>query len=270
MATMRALQNLNISLGMFGFPVKVYKGTDDPTDGIGFRQIHAACKTPINQVKRCVTCNVDVPTSELLKGYETNGAMLAFTDEEVKALKPEAAGTIKIDGYLSPEAVDPCYQGGYVYYLAPDRGDKQKADADTFATWRDALKGRWAVGKVVMYGREHVVAIRAVDRMLAMHFLRTHAEIRSLADVPGYNNIPETSKPEYAELMAQLVDAKAIRFDDVAIEQDSYVTAVKALIQSRVDGTAAPTPAAAGPATSGSDLMAMLKASVAAMSKEAV
>lgn len=266
---MRAVQNLQISLGMFGFPVKVYKATDDPGEGIGFRQLHKKCGNPINQVKRCQHCAEDVPSVDLLKGYEDQpGTFLKFTDEEIKALKPEAAGTIKIDGYVDGEAIDAAYQDGTVYFLSPDRGDKKKGEVDTFVTFREALAGRWAIGKVVMYGREHVVAIRSVDRMLAMHFIRTHAELRNVSDIPGYTDVPEQARPDYVEMMAQLVAAQRILVEDVVLESDSYTVAVQGLIDARRAGQAAPPAPEAKPVPTGVDLMAMLKASVAAVKEK--
>jgi DNA end-binding protein Ku len=261
MATMRSVLNLNINLGLFGFPVKVYKATNDPAEGIGFRQLHADCGTPINQVKRCSKCEKDVAASELLKGYEiAGGKFVTFTEEEIKALKPEAAGTIKIEGYLAADEIDHTYQDGTVYFLKPDG-----KDFTTFTTWREALAGRWAVGKVVMYGREHVVAIRAVDRLLSMHFLRAHSEIRNIADVPGYETVPETANAEHLELMSQLVDQRTISFDDVVIDKDAYVLAVQALIESRIAGLPAPEQVEFKAAvTPGANLLEMLKASLAA------
>jgi Ku protein len=249
---------------MFGFPVKVYKATDEPTEGVSFRQIHAACNHRVTQPKRCDHCNTTVSNSDVVKGVEHGDGFLTFTDDEIKALKPEAAGTIKIEGYLAADAIDPTYQDGAVYFIAPDRGDKKKADCDTYTTWRDALQGRWAVGRVVMSGREHVVALRAVDRLLTMHYIRTHAEIRSVHDVPGYVDVPETSKREYQELMAQLIDKSTIAFDDVAIEADSYVMAVQSLIEARRAGQPNPTQPEAAQVSTGVDLMAMLQASLAA------
>lgn len=260
MASMRSVLNLNINLGLFGFPVKVYKATNDPAEGVGFRQVHGECGTPINQVKRCSKCEKDVQMSDLVKGYEYGGTMLTFTEDEVKALRPEAAGTIKIEGYLAADEIDTAYQDGTVYFLKPDG-----KDFTTFTTWREALAGRWAVGRVVMYGRERVVAIRAVDRLLSMHYVRSHAEIRNIADVPGYDTVAEHAQADHLELMAQMIEQRTIEFDDVVIEKDAYFVAVSELIESRKAGLPAPSQAEFKPAsTPGVDLLAMLKASLAA------
>jgi len=263
MAGMRSLQSLDINLGMFGFSTKVYKAINDPTSGIEFRQIHDACQQPINYVKRCHTCSTDVEQSNILKGYEVApGNFLTFTDAEIKALRPEKLGVVAVDGYLPPDDVDSAYHDGTVYYLAPDG-----KDFTTFVTFREALQGRWAVGKVVMYGRERVCAIRAVEKMLVMHLLRTHAEIRDVADVPKYDKVPETANPQFVDMMGQLMTAKTLRFDDVVLEADSYVESVKQLIQARLEGQPMPEQPVAAAAPGGLDLMAALQASLAAAAK---
>lgn len=266
MAAMRSVANFSVNLGLFGFPVKVYKANNDPKEGVAFRQMHGACNHPINKVNRCHTCNVDVAYADLVKGVEVEGGnFVTFTEAEIKALKPEGNGAISIDGYLAEDDLDPAYLDGTVYLLSPDRGKNGKGDCASFVTWRDALVGRWAIGKAVLYGRERVVAIRATDRLLALHLLRTQDEIRDVADVPGYAAVPETSTEAHRALMTQLIDAQRIAIDDVVLESDAYADAVKALIASRVAGVAAPDVADAVVPSAGTDsLLQMLQASLAA------
>ncbi len=266
MAGMRSLQTLDISLGLFGFSTKVYKSIDDPADAVSFKQLHSTCREPITQVKRCNKCNVDVPYGDILKGYPTGpNTYLAFTEAEVKAIKPAAEGVIKIDGYVGADDIDTAFLSGVMYYLAPN--DKM---ATTFATFRDALNGRWALGKVVMYGREYVAAIRAVERILAMHFLRSTAEIRNPANVPAYDKIPEFATDEHIELMSQLIDNSLVNISDVMLESDTYADAVRSLVKARMDGMPDPMPAAAPSLPNTPDLMKMLKASLDKKKKEAV
>lgn len=263
MAGMRSIQNLDINLGLFGFPVKVYKAANDPAEGVSFRQIHGACSHPINLVKRCNACAVDVHSADLLKGYEVApGNFLTFTEDEIKGLRPERLGVLAIDGFVGIETVGDSYYDGSVYFLSP--GGK---DSTTFVTFRDALGPRMAIGKVVMYGRERVVTIRAAGKVLALHFLRTHAELRNADAVPGYDKLAEAANPAHLDLMGQLMDAKRVEFDDVVLESDSYADAVRALIASRVAGQPAPVQPEAPALAPVNDLAAMLKASLAAAGK---
>ena len=259
MAGMRSILTVDISLGLFGFPTSVYKGSNDPTGGIEFKSLHGECGTPINQIKRCAKCEKEVHQADLVKGFPHNGSFLQFTDAEVKALKPTAAGVCKISGYLAADEIDPCYIDGSVYFLKP--GGK---DDTTFTTWRDALNGRWGVGSLVMYGREHVVAIRKLDRVLAMHTVRTHAEIRNVADVPGYDKITEQATAEHLDMMDQLMSVNTIAFDDVVLESDSYVDAVKAMIAARAAGNPLPENAPVAAPAGGMNIMAAMRASIAA------
>ncbi len=187
------------------------------------------------------------------------GNFRAFTEDEIKALRPEKAGVLKVDGYMAADEIDTSYHNGTVYFLAP--GGK---DHTTFITFRDALGGRWAVGKVVLCGREQVVAIRAVEHVLSMHVVRAHNEIRNSLDVPSYDQIPDASKVDHVTLMAQLMDQSTLRLDDVAFDSDSSADAVKALIDARKAGQPNPAQADAAPVAQATDLMAMLKASLAA------
>jgi DNA end-binding protein Ku len=260
MAGMRSILSLDISLGLFGFPVKLYKAVNDPTEGIHFRQIHGACGTPINLVKRCASCNTDVQQGDLMKGFElAPNNFLLFSADEIAALRPETAGVLKIDGYADEDEIDEAYLTGTFYLLAP-----AGKDHTTFATFRDALGSRWALGKTVLYGKEQVVAIRAIDRVLSLHVIRNHNEIRNAYDVPSYSKIPEGSKADHVALMAQLMTQSTLRLDDVAFDSDSYAEAVKALVAARSAGLPNPSPAEVAPLTPSTDLMSMLKASLAA------
>ena len=257
---MRSVFTLDISLGLFGFPVKVYKATNDPSEGVKFRLIHGACKNPINLVKRCYSCNVDVSPSDLMKGYELgSGKFLAFSEDEIKGLKPEKSGVLALDGYMAEDEIDAAYLNGTTYFLSP--GGK---DTTTFTTFRVALGTRWAVGKVVLYGREQVVAIRAAANLLAMHVIRPNSELRTPVDVPSYEKVAATAKADHIEMMGKLMDASTLALDDVAFDSDSYADAVKALVAARLAGAPDPAPAADAPVAEASDLMAMLKASLAA------
>lgn len=261
---MRSVAKFTVNLGLFGFPVACYKADDEPTKGIGFNQIHSKCGSQINRPTVCRHCNEDVATADILKATDFNGVKVQVTDAELKALKPEAEGTCTLTGYMPADELDPSYIEGAVFFLAPDRGDKGKGDQTTYATFRDALKGRYAIGSVVMYGREHIVAIRAVGKVLSMHYVRSHAEVRASNDLPRFDEIPAQATGEYVEMMSQVIDKQMIGFADVAIDRDSYVAAVEALLTAKAAGAEAPAAPESKPAAAVVDLKAMLLASLAA------
>ena len=71
MAGMRSILNLDISLGLFGFPVKVYKAINDPNEGV---QLPPDSRRPARRPS--IWSNAARPatsmclTQDLMKGYE--------------------------------------------------------------------------------------------------------------------------------------------------------------------------------------------------------
>jgi DNA end-binding protein Ku len=84
--------------------------------------------------------------------------------------------------FADESAIDPMYVDR-TYYLAPDGG----VAADAFAVMREGMKGKIGVGKLALYGREYLVAVRPYDRGIAMHTLH-HAG--SAASMRSMNSIP--------------------------------------------------------------------------------
>ena len=53
------------------------------------------------------------------------------------------------------------------YYLAPDG----RMAADAFAVMREGMKGKVGIGKLALYGREYLVAVRPHERGIVMYTL---------------------------------------------------------------------------------------------------
>ena len=52
--------------------------------------------------------------------------------------------------------------------------------ADAFAVMREGMKGKVGIGKLALYGREYLVAVRPHERGIVMYTLHHAAEIRSI------------------------------------------------------------------------------------------
>src|SRR5207244_5621247 len=97
-------------------------------------------------------------------------------------------------------AIDPMYVDR-TYYLAPDGG----MAADAFAVMRYGMKGKVGVGKLALYGREYLVAVRPHERGIVMHTLHHAAEIRSIDVVEELGSVPTAVKPEEIKLAKQVI-----------------------------------------------------------------
>ncbi len=91
------------------------------------------------------------------------------------------------------------------YYLAPDG----PVAGDAFAVMRDGMEGKVGVGKLALYGREYLVAVRPHERGIVMHTLHHAAEIRGIDQVDELNSVTTKVKPE--EVQAGEADHRIVR-----------------------------------------------------------
>lgn len=59
----------HLRISLVSIPVQVFPATESSAS-ISFNQLHAVCQTRIQQKRWCPTCNVEVPYTDIVKGYE--------------------------------------------------------------------------------------------------------------------------------------------------------------------------------------------------------
>src|SRR6202140_5875959 len=117
------------------------------------------------------------------------------------------------------------------YYLAPDG----KMAADAFAVMREGMQGKVGIGKLALYGREYLVAVRPHERGIVMYTLHHAAEIRGIGTVEELNSVPSTVKPEEMKLAKQVIAT----FEgplDLADYKDEYREGLQGIIDAKVAG----------------------------------
>jgi DNA end-binding protein Ku len=58
-----------LRVSLVNIPIKVFPATES-SGTISFNQLHGQCQTRIQQKRWCPHCKREVPTSEIVKGYE--------------------------------------------------------------------------------------------------------------------------------------------------------------------------------------------------------
>src|SRR5689334_15818496 len=117
------------------------------------------------------------------------------------------------------------------YSLAPDGGPA----GDAFAVMRDGMKGKVGVGKLALYGREYLVAVKPHERGIVMYTLHHAAEIRGIEVVEELNSVPTKVKPEEIKLARQVIET----FDgplDLKTYKDEYREGLQAIIDAKISG----------------------------------
>jgi DNA end-binding protein Ku len=189
-----------LKISLVNIPIQVYPATEAAA-ALSFNQLHGECQTRIQQRKWCAKCGREVPNSEIVKGYEfERGRYVVLNDEDFDAVRPDSTRVIDLVQFADAGALDPMYVDR-TYYLAP-----QPVGADAFAVMRDGMKGKIGVGKLALYGREYLVAMRSLERGLVLHTLHHAAEIRSIEAIGDeLAAVPDVVDARQAKLARQLV-----------------------------------------------------------------
>jgi DNA end-binding protein Ku len=221
--------------------VKVFPATDASAT-ISFNQLHAECRTRIQQKRWCPSCQKDVPNTDLVKGFEfEKGRFVVMDDEDLAKVRVESTRVINLEKFTDDVDVDPIYLDR-PYYLAPDGPVAKEA----FAVIREGMKGKAGIGKVALYGREYLIKVQPRDRGLIMYTLRHASEIRSMDAIDELADMPDTVKPAEVALAQQVIGTfeGSIDFSDYC---DDYQEGLREIIDAKVAGREIVAPAVEEP-----------------------
>jgi DNA end-binding protein Ku len=219
-----------LKVSLVNIPVKVFPATESAA-AVSFNQLHAECQTRIQQKKWCPHCDREVPNSEIVKGYEfEKGRWVVVEDEDIQKVRVESTRVIDLVQFTDDTAIDPIYVDR-AYYLAPDGG----IAADAFAVMREGMAGKAGIGKLALYGREYLVAIRPQKKGLVMYTLHHDAEIRSIDTIEELGSLPAKVKPEEMKLAKQVISTfdSELNLKDYT---DEYKEGLRKIIDAKIAG----------------------------------
>jgi DNA end-binding protein Ku len=219
-----------LKISLVNIPVKVFPATESSAT-ISFNQLHGSCQTRIQQKRWCPHCSREVPISEIVKGYEfEKGRYVVLSDEDFDKVRPESTRVIDLVQFADDSAIDPIYVDR-AYYLAPDG----PMAADAFAVIREGMRGKVGVGKLALYGREYLVAVRPQQRGIVMYMLHHAAEIRSIDAVEELSTVSDSVKPEEMKLARQVIGTfeAPLNLQDY---RDEYREGLQRIIDAKIAG----------------------------------
>ncbi len=219
-----------LKISLVNIPVKVFPATDAGAT-LSFNQLHAECQTRIQQKRWCPHCQKEVPSSDLVKGYEfEKGRYVVIEDEDIEKVRVESTRVINLEKFTDDDAIDPIYLER-PYYLAPDGPVAKEA----FAVIREGMKGKAGIGKVALYGREYLIKVQPRERGLVMYTLRHAGEIRSMDAIDELTDMPETVKPEEVKLARQVIGTFEGEVDFRSYK-DEYQEGLREIIDAKIGG----------------------------------
>ena len=219
-----------LKVSLVTIPVKVFPATESAA-ALSFNQLHAECQTRIQLKKWCPTCDREVPNAEIVKGYEfEKGRYVVMTDEDIQKVRVESTRVIDLAQFTDVADIDPMYVDK-AYYLAPDG----PVAAQSFAVMREGMAGKAGIGKVALYGREYLVAVKPQKKGLVMYTLHHDAEIRNIDQIEELDSVPSKVKPEEMKLAKQVISTfeSELNLKDY---KDEYREGLRQIIDAKVAG----------------------------------
>lgn len=257
---MRAIWKGAVAFGLVNVPVRLYAATGEHE--VALHQVHREDGGRIRYRRTCSVCGEDVAYSDIAKGYETDdGQMVVLTDEDLADLPLATEREIEVLEFVPADQVDPILLAR-TYYLEPDR-----TAAKAYTLLREALSATdlMAVVKVALRQRESMGVLRVRGDVICLQTLLWPDEVRA-ADFPILD-APVSVRPQELAMASSLVESMVADFDPSAFE-DRYATALRSLIDAKIEaGTALTPPAPTTTAPTGGevvDLLAALQRSVEA------
>lgn len=219
-----------LKVSLVNIPVKVFPATESAAS-LSFNQLHGECQTRIQQKRWCPSCEREVANNELVKGYEfEKGRWVVISDEDIQKVRVESTRVINLVQFADDSEIDPIYVDRS-YYLAPDG----PMAAEAFAVMREGMAGKAGIGKVALYGREYLVAVRPQKKGLVMYTLHHDAEIRGIDQIDELNSVPTKVRPEEMKLARQVIatfDAE-LNLKDY---KDEYTEGLRKIIDAKIAG----------------------------------
>jgi DNA end-binding protein Ku len=204
----------------------------------------------------------EISHDELVKGYDLgDDRLVTVTTEELRALRPESTHTIELEEFVALRDIDPVsFDRTYLAAPQPHSG-AEKPYALLLHAMEEA--GRIGIGRFVLRTKEHLVALRPTEGVLALETLFYQDEVRAVADIPGLPVSAKTTERE-EKLALQLIETLTGEWSPERY-RDPFRERVLELIEAKAGTAITVEREPAEAATSRvSDLMEALKQSVEA------
>ena len=249
----RSIWNGTITFGLVNVPIKLYTATESKT--VSFSEVHVKDGAKIEHRRFCPKENKQVDYDDTVKGYEVSAdTYVVLEKDEIKAAAGDRGKVVHLDEFVSAEDIDPVFYEK-TYYA----GSREAEDA--YRLLHEALRksGRAGIGRFTFHDREYLVAVRALDDVIALHTLRFHDEVVEPDDLE-LDLGRAKPRPKEVQMAGRLVDSLEEDFNPEAYE-DSYREAVLDLIKRKGRGEEIDLAAQEEP-EQGDDLAAALQASL--------
>jgi DNA end-binding protein Ku len=217
----------HLTFGLVTIPVRLFSAARGET--ISFNLLHKDDHSRIRQVTYCQKEDKPISRSETVKGYEyEKDHYVVIEDEEIKKVAPKTARVMEILEFVKADQVDPIYLESS-YYVAPDEGG-EKAYALLFTALKES--GYYALAKVAMHNREHIIILRPGDKGIVSHTMFFQDEIRQVDEFRTDTSLVKDKELGMAKMLISSLEAD---FEPQKYH-DEYRANLQKLIEAKIEG----------------------------------
>ena len=201
-----------------------------------------------------------VEREHVVRGIELpEGDLVTVSDDELAAVAPERSRTIDIEEFVDLADIDPVFFEKS-YHVAPARrmGAEKPYELLLRAMQESRMVG---IGRFVLRTRPHLVAIRPLERTLALETLFFGDEVRSPDEFAVRPDVAISERE--VKTARQLIGAMATTWEPSA-HADAYREELLRLLRSKTPAVPAPADTMASPVAEIDGLMSALRSSVEA------
>jgi DNA end-binding protein Ku len=253
---MRAIWKGVVSFGLVTIPIKLFSATEQ--HDVSLRQVHATDGGRVRYRRVCEAEGVEIPYSEVAKGYELpDGQVVVLDDEDMEKLPIASGRNIDVQKFVPADQIDGLYLSKGYFLQADGPGAKP------YVLLREALQraGTVALVKVALRQREALALLRPYGEVLLLQTMLWPDEIRDPLELAPDQDI--TVRPQEMQMAESYIETLT---GDLDMDEftDDYAVALREVVDAKVAGhevTQPEVPAETGGAVL--DLMAALEASVA-------
>ena len=253
---MRAIWKGVVSFGLVTIPIKLFSATEQ--HDVQLRQVHATDGGRVRYRRICEAEGVEIPYSEIAKGYELpDGQVVVLDDEDMDKLPIASSRNIDVQKFVPAEQIDGLFLSKGYFLQADGPGAKP------YVLLRQALEraGTVALVKVSLRQREALALLRPYGDVLLLQTMLWPDEIRDPMELaPDQDIVVRPQEMQMAESYIETLTGDL----DMNEFSDDYAVALREVVDAKVAGhevTQPETPSEGGGAVL--DLMAALEASVA-------
>jgi DNA end-binding protein Ku len=252
----RSIWSGYITFGLVTVPVGLYSATKEHE--LDFHQFQKGTSDRIRYKRVNERTGREVDYDKIVKGHDVgSGEYVIVEPEELDNIAPGKSRSLEIDTFVDLDEIDPMhFQKSY--YLGP----KDAENASSYALLRDALAktNRAGIAKFVMRGKEYLATIRADGKVLVLETMFFADEIRDpdkeVGDLPR-----KSTSGKQLSMAVDLIEAMSGEWKPAAYK-DTYTQRVQKLVDTKRKGKEVVFTEEEPEATTPTDLVAALRASV--------